>query len=65
MDCWNFMRCGENTYENCPAYPNKGRECWKVTGTKCDHGKIEKASIAEKIDHCRSCGYYSDYAQKY
>lgn len=65
MDCWDFMRCGDKVYENCPAYPNKGRECWKVTGTKCDHGKLEKSSILEKIAFCRSCGFYTDYAQKY
>lgn len=65
MDCWDFMRCGENTYQRCPAYPNRGRECWKVTGTKCDGGRMEMKNIYEKIEHCRGCGYYIDYAQKY
>jgi len=65
MDCWDFMRCGQETYENCPAYPNRGRECWKVTGTRCDGGRLQMKSMSEKIEHCRTCGYYQDYAQKY
>jgi hypothetical protein len=36
-----------------------GRQCWKVTGTRCDRGREEKRSAAEKILYCRShCEFY-------
>jgi len=65
MNCWEFKKCPTDTYEECPAYPTNGRTCWKVTGTKCDKGKLAMASLNEKIDFCRKCDYYSNHAQKY
>ncbi|MBI5189786.1 MAG: hypothetical protein HZA22_03805 [Nitrospirae bacterium] len=65
MDCWDFMKCDPGANGGCPAYPEKGRECWKVTGTKCDGGKQEKASRVEKIVHCSKCGYYLEHAVRF
>jgi hypothetical protein len=65
MDCWDYKKCPEGVCEKCPAYPKRGHDCWKVTGTKCGGGKIEMASISEKIAHCRQCDYYVQYASKF
>ena len=65
MNCWEFMKCPERTFQECPAYPDKGLDCWKVTGTKCAQGAIVKASALEKIQHCRSCRFYTGYANKF
>ncbi len=65
MNCWEFLKCLENTYKKCPAYPDKGLDCWKITGTLCDQGKQVMATAAEKIAYCRTCGFYKSYAHKY
>jgi hypothetical protein len=65
MNCWEALKCAETTYKKCPAYPKKGLDCWKVTGTMCNQGKQSKASAAEKIEYCRSCSFYKDYAHKF
>ena len=65
MNCWEAMECLEETHRSCPAYPDKGLDCWKVTGTKCAQGTIVKATALEKIAHCRSCNFYQSYAHKF
>jgi len=65
MECWEFKHCSTQVMENCPAYPDNGRACWKVTGTKCDGGKMEMASLGQKIEHCRSCEFYENFANRY
>lgn len=65
MECWNFMKCGMIVYKNCPAYPDYGLDCWKVTGTKCNGGTMEKATKAEKIEFCKKCDFYKTYAHRY
>jgi len=65
MNCWEFMQCGEPVYLTCPAYPNRGLDCWKVTGTKCAQGKLVKATVLEKLEHCRACKFYTSYAHKF
>jgi len=61
-NCWEFMECGQATCEICPAYPDHGRECWKLTGTRCAGGKYIKASFEEKILHCRNnCKFYKTH----
>ncbi len=65
MNCWEFMNCREDTYKKCPAYPNQGLDCWKVTGTWCAKGTIQKATAKEKITHCRTCNFYQQHANKY
>jgi hypothetical protein len=66
MNCWEFKKCPEETHKKCPAYPDGGLKCWKVTGTKCDKGKYEKATLEEKILFCRNeCAFYKKFADKY
>jgi hypothetical protein len=65
MNCWEFMKCPKETYENCPAYPDRGQDCWKITGTKCERGTIEKKKLEEKIAHCRSCDFFNKHAHRY
>ena len=65
MDCWEYKTCGDKERLACPAHPDKGLECWKVTGTMCDNGKIAMATVSEKILHCRTCDFYVNYAVKF
>ena len=65
MNCWEFRHCPEATFKDCPAWPGRGLDCRKVTGTKCDSGRIEKTSLHEKIEFCRTCDYYKQHAHKY
>jgi hypothetical protein len=65
MNCWEFKNCSVETYRTCPAYPDRGLECWKVTGTRCEMGKYVKATSAEKIAYCRSCAFYVQFAKKF
>ncbi len=65
MNCWEFKLCSKQTYEHCPAYPDRGLDCWKVTRTKCEKGTIEAATQAEKIVHCRACDFYQKYAHRF
>jgi hypothetical protein len=60
--CWEFMDCPDNVCNICPAYPDHGRECWKLTGTRCQGGRFVKASFEEKILHCRNeCDFYKTH----
>ncbi len=64
-NCWEVMECEKGVCMTCPAYPDHGKECWKVTGTLCDHGRLRKTDLSEKIIHCRSnCEYYRQYIKK-
>jgi hypothetical protein len=65
MNCWEFRHCPEKTFTSCPAYPNKGLDCWKITGTKCNLGQLEKATLSEKVEYCRTCDFYKAYANKF
>lgn len=65
MNCWDFMKCQEATYRACPAHPDKGLDCWKVTGTKCAKGTLQMATALEKIAYCRNCAFYKEYAHKF
>jgi len=65
MNCWEFKNCAPATYQACPAYPGKGLDCWKITGTKCDQGKMEMATLMEKVNHCRKCDFYVKFAHKF
>lgn len=65
MNCWEFKNCPSETHQQCPAYPGRGLDCWRVTGTKCEMGKFEKESVTEKIMYCRECDFYKKYAHKF
>ncbi len=64
-NCWDFMKCPEEICVSCPAYPDHGVECWKMTGTKCKGGKFVKESLDAKILYCRNeCAYYKTHLKK-
>jgi len=66
MNCWEVCKCPDETREKCPSYPSRGLDCWKVTGTKCEQGKFEKASLEEKVKHCRAnCEFFKSYAHRF
>lgn len=66
MNCWEFLNCPEETKKTCPAYPDHGTRCWKITGTKCAQGKLLKVSLEEKIMYCRKeCEFYKRYAERF
>ena len=63
MNCWEFKKCPEDRKKQCPAFPGRGLDCWKVTGTMCMG--IEQGTTALKIAFCRSCNFYNKYANKF
>lgn len=64
-NCWEYNGCTEETYRACPAYPHKGKECWKVTGLCCAVGRT-CSSFSEKILHCRNgCEFYRKYLKPF
>ncbi len=65
MNCWEFRKCDDGVMKDCPAYPEQGADCWKVTGTLCNSGKLRMKSRAEKIEYCRSCDFYIKYANRF
>ncbi len=61
-NCWEFMECPGKVRDTCPAYPDYGRECWKLTGTICRGGKAAMTTYEEKILSCRNdCQFYKTY----
>ncbi len=64
-NCWEFMNCPSEACEACPAYPDHGRECWKITSTRCKGGKFVKATLEEKILYCRNeCYFYKTHLKE-
>jgi methyl-accepting chemotaxis protein len=64
MNCWEFQKCKEELKNICPAYPDKGKDCWKVTGTMCKG--IQQGTKEKKIHQCNMCNYYkSGHAHKF
>lgn len=63
MNCWEFKKCGREAggakaveLGVCPAYPNHGNHCARVTGTLCG-GKVQ-GSFALKLKNCMECDFY-------
>ena len=56
MNCWDYKKCSRELKSGCPAYPNAGRVCFVVEGTRCD-GAMQGA-YAQKINGCRGCEFY-------
>jgi len=65
MECWEHLKCSDGVRSNCPAFPENGKACWKVTGTMCDSGRMRKATVIEKVEFCRRCDFYINYAEKF
>ncbi|MEW6348250.1 MAG: two-CW domain-containing protein [Thermodesulfobacteriota bacterium] len=52
--CWEFTNC--KSKEKCPAYPDKGRECWEVPGTLC-RGQTQGGPEEKKRDCITLCKF--------
>jgi hypothetical protein len=64
-NCWEFLGCDMDVCGDCTAYPDHGRECWKLTGTKCKGGKFMKTTIEDKLLHCRNeCDFYKTHLKE-
>ncbi len=54
--CWDHMKCGKQAA--CPAYPNRGFDCWNVEATLCRGER--QGNYDAKIGNCRnSCSFYA------
>ncbi len=63
MNCWEFQKCGrergggrEKELGLCPAYPDHGTTCARVTGTLCG-GRVQ-GTFAMKVGGCMKCDFY-------
>ena len=56
VTCWEMKNCPPERRDTCPAYPDRGNQCWIVTGTLC--GGKEQGSYREKMANCRKCDVY-------
>ncbi|MDI6816280.1 MAG: hypothetical protein QME41_03675 [Actinomycetota bacterium] len=56
MNCWEYMKCGRDKTNDCPAYPLHGHICWLVAGTMC--GGIVQGTYAQKVESCIECDFY-------
>ena len=65
MNCWELTKCAPEVRKDCPAHPDRGDSCWKVTGTMCGGGLVRKATLAEKIVFCRSCAFFRKHVEKF
>jgi len=64
MECWEYQNCSNQAMKSCPAYPDNGKNCWKVTGTMCEGGRVRLASMEDKIRHCQMCEFYVTHANR-
>jgi hypothetical protein len=66
MTCWEYNNCPKEGYENCPAYPANGRNCWTVTEKKYDKGKSEALSFLEKLYFCKNnCNFFKTHVRSF
>jgi hypothetical protein len=54
--CWERMGCGQERVQSCPAYPDYGRLCWPIAGTKCPTGA--RGTHAQEIKDCETCEFF-------
>jgi len=60
-NCWEYNNCAPDVRSACPAYPERGKECWKVTGLSSAMGR-PCPSFSDKILYCRNeCEFYRKY----
>ena len=60
------MSKAKEEYENCPAYPEHARDCWKVTENKYNCSKNEAPSFFKKLFFCKNdCKYFKTYLQSF
>jgi len=58
INCWEFMKCGMDLAQDCPAYPTGGRICYMIAGTLC--GGKPQGSYEVKSQECMKCDFYLD-----
>jgi hypothetical protein len=63
MNCWEVKKCGREQggarveeLGVCPAWPDHGRHCARVTGTLCA-GRVQ-GEFSAKLDNCQKCEVY-------
>ena len=54
--CWEYMSCGRDKDGNCPAFPDYGRLCWPIAGTKCRDGA--RGIHAQTLGNCEACEFF-------
>jgi hypothetical protein len=54
--CWERMGCGQERVQSCPAYPDYGRLCWPIAGTKCPTGA--RGKHAQEMKDCEDCEFF-------
>ena len=54
--CWERIGCGRDRQKDCPAYPDYGRLCWPIAGTKCPTGA--RGTHAQETKDCESCKFF-------
>lgn len=65
-NCWEYNNCSPEIRSACPAYPDKGKECWKVTGLSSAMGRLCCSSFSDKILYCRNeCEFYRKYLKPF
>jgi hypothetical protein len=64
VNCWEFKKCGREAGGSkaaqlgvCPAYPDHGQSCARVTGTLC--GGVVQGTFAAKLGNCMKCEFYN------
>jgi hypothetical protein len=64
MNCWEYTRCGREKggikvaeLGACPAYPDGGQTCARVSGTLCNGTK--QGNLASKLTECMRCDFYN------
>ena len=66
MTCWEYNNCPKEVHENCPAYPDNGRDCWTVTERKYNCGNIEAPSFFEKLYFCKyNCTFFKTHIRSF
>jgi len=58
--CWERMGCGQGLLRSCPVYPDYGRLCWPIAGTKCPTGA--RGTHAQKMKDCEACEFFKAVA---
>lgn len=63
MNCWEFKKCGREEsgakfeeFGVCPAYPDHGNRCAKISGTLC--GGAVQGSFAVRLASCLECEFH-------
>jgi len=64
MNCWEVIKCSEKSRKSCPAYPDRGSDCWKITGCMCKGGTMQMTTLTDKLKFCKECVFYKEYSVK-